>query len=266
MKKIITTSFILLISLTAFSQELVDVLTEKITVNSSTSLNGWTRNTAEIRLPQGTTGFVYRISVFNKGNATVGSGLFDLIKSIPVTQIQLGANLAQYAVSNSDGGALDFFIFTTDEDKNAFRNKEALNWNSCKMFLNRVSSVAYSSECINRTIWFGFRNNNLTQGLDVLLEVAAIIDSRAQDQTTYGFTITNSTTNPIIFQLSVDGYKWQDYRLEPNYFANYNFRQPNIQFRMSTQGSQPVNYQLDYSYRYKIQFNQQKQIFDLFHY
>jgi hypothetical protein len=248
----------------ANAQELVNILQEKVTVNSTTSLNGWSRNTVEAKLPAGTIGYVYRLSVFKKDGVNVSTGLFDLLKMIPVKKIQIGANLSQFVINNSDGGAIDYFIFTTDKDKNAFYNKQDGNWYSCKSFPNRVSTCTYSDECINKTIWFGFRNNNLMQGLDVYIELAAIVDQLNSTNSMYGFQIINKTNVQVNFQLSINGINWFDYSLQSGYLNNYNFYKPDIFFRILTQGTGTAQYKINFSNRYKIEYNQAKRIFDLF--
>jgi hypothetical protein len=250
------------------AQKLVEVLHETITVNSTSAMSGYTRNTVEVQLPQGTIGYIYRISVFKKGGVSVGNGLLDLLSTVPIAEVKIGANLSKYVVNNANGGAVDYFIFTNQEDKNAFYGKRDDSWNSCKSYPNRVSSCLSSNECINRKIWFGFRNNNISQGLDVYLEVVAIVDEvkSQSSQTTYGFKITNETTVVVNFQLSLDGINWQEFSLKPSYFNNYNFQQPEIFFRISTQGAGTAQYKIGYNDRYKIQYNPNKRMFDLFNY
>ena len=249
------------------AQKLVDVLHETLTVNSTTSMSGYTRNTVEVKLPKGTTGYIYRMSVFKKGGVNVGNGLLDLLSLIPIAEVKAGVNLSKYVVGNANGGAVDYFIFTTQEDKSAFYNKYDENWSSCKSYPNRVSSCISSDECINRTIWFGFRNNNVSQGLDVYLEVVAIVDEVKElaNKTTYGFRITNETTSVMDFQLSTDGVNWNEHSLKPKYFNNYNFQQPEIYFRISTTDSY-LKYKIKYNDRFKIKYNQTKEIFDLYSY
>jgi hypothetical protein len=115
---------ILILSAKSNAQQLVDVLKETISVNSISSMNGYSRNTAEIKFPKGTKGYIYRISVFNKGGVEVSNTLFEALKNIPVTEIKIGVTLTEHIIKNSDGQAVDFFIFTTDEDKDAFTQKK----------------------------------------------------------------------------------------------------------------------------------------------
>ncbi len=247
------------------SQKLVSVISETITVNSTTSMNGWTRNTVEVTFPKGTIGYVYRVSVFDLNSVNISDLLFDLLKQIPIEEIQVGASFAKYAVANANGHAIDYFILTTGDDRTAFYNKNDNNWSSCKSFLNRVNTCASSNECINSRIYFGFRNNNLTKGLDVYIEIVAIVDENNTQYYTYGYRITNESNTDLEFELSSDNVIWTKYSLRSAYFNNYNFNTHEIYFRISTNGSFK-SYKLDSSRKYKIAWNSNVSMWDLFSY
>ncbi|ADB40000.1 hypothetical protein [Spirosoma linguale] len=254
--------YILSIQTVSFSQELVEVLSETFTANSITSMSGSTRNVAEVQLPRGSIGYTYRISVFKRGRVSIGNGLLSLLQSVPMSQLTIGANLAQYALSQNDGTQIDYFIFTTPDDKNAFYRKVDGNWSSCRSFLNRVNTCSHSDKCINETIWFGFRNNNMSQGLDIHLEVVAIVNQDNTDET-YSFKITNGALQDVNFQLSADNQNWQECSLRSNYEGTWRFKQSYAYFKLTTQGKGTVNYRINNNERYKITLNRNTLSFDL---
>lgn len=253
-------------SLNTFSQKLVNVVGETITVNSVSSLSGWSRNKIEVPLPENTTGYIYRITSFPKNNVNITDGLFSVLKSIPLAEIKIGASLAEYAINNSNGSAIDYFIFTNIEDLNAFYKKDNANWSSCKSFPNVINVCRTSNECLNRTIYFGFRNNNITEGLDVHIEVVAIQDENKSSFSNYGFKILNEATVTANFELSLDGSTWESYSLKPNYVEEFTFTKPAAVFKITTTGKGTVEYKINSNERYKIAWNVNKGIWDLYTY
>ncbi len=123
-----------------YGQELVSVTDEVLTVNSTTAVTGNSRNTAEVTLPEKTIGYIYRISIFPKGETAVDHSLFDLLKKVGGKQISLASSFAKYAIKNNDGNAIDAFIFSNQYDADGFYNQKDNNWKACKSLLNRVSS------------------------------------------------------------------------------------------------------------------------------
>lgn len=263
-----STRLLFFLLLTSFqlshAQKLVDVTNEILTVNSQTAMNGYTRNVTEIQLPKGTTGYTYRISVARRGGRYAGNSLLSLLQAMPITQLGMGANLAQFAINQSDGSQIDFFIFTTQQDKDAFFTKSE-NWSYCRSFLNRVNTCGYVDKCLNETVWFGFRNNNFSQGLDVRLEVVALVDEQSSDQT-YSFEISNKTTADMRFEVSADGLDWRPCLLRTNYTGRFKFTRPSVTFRMTSETGEFVRYKIYSTERYAIKWSESKQRWDLFNY
>ncbi len=152
----------------------LQVLDEKISVNSIGSLTGSTRNYAEVKLPAGTTAYIYRITVTEKGGQSPANNLLSAVQSIPVGEAQIGAAITKMAIKSSNSNAIDFYIFSRAEDVNAFMVKSDDNLSHCKYFPNRINTCQITDECMADVFWFGFRNNNVSEGLDVYIEVIAL--------------------------------------------------------------------------------------------
>lgn len=244
----------------------VEVIRETITVNSNTSLTGYTRNTVEVNFRKGTIGYIYRTSVFKTGDVSVGQSLMNLVKEIPDARVQIGAAFTEFVLANANGTAVDYYIFTTRTDADNFYSKEGTS--ACQSYPNRRSGCYSSNQCLNQTIWFGFKNNNISQGLDVYLEVIAIVDDElaSEGKSTYSFKITNGSGTKVNFQLSFDGITWQSVSLDDGYMSTYKHTQPSISFKLTTQGKPPVQYKISYDKKYKIEWNQSKLLYDLFQY
>ena len=159
-----------------YAQELVQVTDETLTVNSVTAMTGYTRNKTEVTLPDRTSGYIYRISVFPKGTNPAGPSLFSLLKKLGSSNISLASSFAEYAIANNDNSSVDAFIFSSPDDANNFYAKKDGYWNACKSMPNRVSCCFATKECMGKEVYFGFRNNNIMKGLDVKLEVVALVE------------------------------------------------------------------------------------------
>jgi hypothetical protein len=246
-------------------QILQNISTETITVNSKSSLTGYTRNIANVTLPSNATAYIYRITVFNKGNTNISNSLFNTLKNIPITEIRIGAFLTEYAINQNDGNSVDFFVFTNGTDANSFYSKGE-NINYCKSHPNRSSVCVSTNDCINQKVYFGFRNNNIQQGVEVILEVVALVSETQQNALEYTHTIKNGLQGTVFFQISEDSYNWQNVSLQQAYTGTYRFKQPYCFVKISTQGKSPVVRRIESNQRYILNWNQQYGIADIFSY
>jgi hypothetical protein len=158
------------------AQNLHEVINQTITVNSRTAINGNTRNIISADIPENANGFIYRISIFKKGqSALANASLLLLLRRAGGLKIALGTALIQYVIKSNDNQAVDAFIFTNEYDATSFYAKKDESWSACKTMLNTVNCCFSTSECQARQIYFGFRNNNIRQGLNVRIEIVAML-------------------------------------------------------------------------------------------
>jgi hypothetical protein len=247
------------------AQQYSNVTDETITVNSKTSLSGSTRNITNVELPEKTIGFIYRISTFSRGNADVDNSLFKLVKSVEPSTA-LVTSLMEFAIKNNDGNSLDAFIFNNTYDADNFAAKKDGNWTACKSMMNRGNCCFPTKDCLNHRIYFGFRNNNISQGLDVKLEVVAIIDTVKGKAQTYSYTLLNSTANELKFYVSYNDTAWTINSLRANYQATFTFEKPVIYVKIYTNAMSFVHYKLTPDNRYKFVFNVQTRKWDVIYY
>lgn len=89
-------------------------------------------------------------------------------------------------------------------------------------------------------------------------------DENAEE--TYNFKIANNAHKDVNFQLSLDGQNWESCSLKNNYYGTWKYKQLNIQFRLTTNNQGTVNYNISYNEGYKIQWNDDKSMWDLYNY
>jgi hypothetical protein len=248
------------------AQELVQVTDETITVNSTTAMTGYTRNKTEVTLPEKTKAYIYRISIFPKGKSAVDNSLFELLKQMGTANISIATSFAQLAIKNNDNFSVDAFIFNNTYDADNFYDKKDNNWSSCKSMTNRVSCCFSTKECIGREIYFGFRNNNIMQGLDVKLEIVAIVDSTLKSDYKYSYTIDNGSNKVLKYFISLDNNNWEETSLRSSYQQVYTFEQREIYFKIKTDNFKFSTYKLTPNERYKIFWNEKLQKWDLTRY
>jgi len=258
----------------SYSQKLVDIISEDIVVNSRTHVGGNTRNVIEVNFPQGTIGYVYRVSVFDIGDSHVSDMLFDLLSQIPVKSIQVGANMLKFVANNHNGEAVDYHILTSEQEKTAFINKDDDKWSACESFLNRISTCASLNKCIAGKVYFGFRNNNISDGLKVHFEIVALVDeangsstditSNNSAATLYTYQVENRSNYDINFELSSDGINWLPYYLSSKTNQNYENNTSTLYFRISTNGSSFKTHVLNPNSKYKVEWSGAESVLDLF--
>jgi len=176
MKKLILLISFLSFTCLTFSQAYYKQIDRELLVVNTYASKGMSRNIANVVLPENTKGYIYRITLNPKGGKRTPTTLFDMVSKVSTKEIAFGVELAKYAVDVSDDVALDAFIFSSKTNATNFLAKKEGYWTACKEMYNRKSVCFSTTECLNRNIYFGFKNNNLMQGIEVLLEVVAIID------------------------------------------------------------------------------------------
>lgn len=157
-----------------YSQQYVNLTDEILTVNSRTAIGGNTRNITHVVLPDSTIGVIYRISIFKKGNTNAFNLLFNVLQTIN-PRVALASAVAQFALTNGDGQSVDAFIFINKIDADNFSSRNDGNWIACKEMPNRSNCCISLTDCVERNLYFGFRNNNVLSGLDIKLEIVAIV-------------------------------------------------------------------------------------------
>lgn len=258
--------FTLFISLISYSQQYVDVLDETVRVNSISSLTGYTRNITRIQLPSHCIGYIYRLTVDKVEGTGVSEALFTLLKKVPEKTISWGASLAEYAVNSNDGEAVDAFIFNNTYDADNFYAKKDGSWNACRIMNNRMNVCFATKDCQGSQVYFGFRNNNLRQGLKVRLEVVAVIDTTETVTNKYSYTIVNETGQDIKYELSADNTKWEAYSLSSGYMQTPSVEYSKLYIRITTNMFKSVKYEIHPGIRYKIAWNSVEQKWDLYKY
>lgn len=248
------------------AQELVQVIDETITVNSTTSMTGYTRNKTEVTLPEKTKSYIYRISIFPKGESSVDNSLFDLLNKMGGPNVSIATSFAQFAIKNNDNSSVDAFIFNNTYDADNFYSKKDANWSACKSMPNRASCCFSTKECIGKQIFFGFRNNNIMQGLDVKLEIVAVVDTSLKSDYKYSYTIDNGSDRELKYSISSDNITWQETSLRNGYQQTFTFEQKEIYFRIKTDNFKFSTYKLTPNERYRIFWNANLAKWDLTRY
>jgi hypothetical protein len=246
------------------AQEYQSVIDETIVVNSITAITGYTRNITEIALPEHTVSYIYRITITLKGSPDKSTPLLSFINNSSDIGLAGVSRLSQYAIKNNDNSAVDAFIFNNVYDANDFYSKNDGNWAACKSMANRTNCCFESTECINSRVFFGFRNNNVAQGLNVRLEVIAKVDDSADRKCSY--TISNATNMELKYYVSVDNVNWEESTLRSGYHMTYNNSFKELYFKINSTNSAFVNYKIFPNERYKIVLNSEKSIWDLIRY
>ena len=95
------------------SQRFEDVTSEVFELNSQTNFltlgKGQSKNFVEATLPANTIGYVYRISISQKGQSNnIGNLLFTALKSVSPTSLKMGVNLAEYTIEQMTAKQLIF--------------------------------------------------------------------------------------------------------------------------------------------------------------
>lgn len=249
--------------ITTSAQKLINVIDETIVVNSTTALSGYTRNVTMVTLPDHTKSYLYRISITPKGNPDQSLALFDMLNNTRDIGMATFSKIGEYAIKRNDNFAVDAFIFNNTYDADDFYAKKDGNWKYCKGMPNRTNCCFESEECINNRIFFGFRNNNIAQGLNVRLEVVALIDETVEDK--YSYTISNATSNEVKYFVSADNIKWEEVLLKSGYHMIYNNSLKEFYFKAYSD-KKTASYKILPNERYKIVFVNQSGKLDLIRY
>ncbi len=233
-------------------------------------MDGYTRNFVDIRLPRGIVAYAYRISLYKIDGVKMPDRLIELLSAVPIAELKAGLDISKYVVTNPiKGGEVDYFIFTKASEADHFFNKEDEIWKGCKSFLNSASTCVLSDECLGSQFFFGFRNNSGAKGLDVNLELVAIVDEDQAliNQSMSAYEIKNSLTADMAFQLSTDGKNWTDYTVPTGSSGTYNYNESTIYFKINNAGgTPPTQYKINTTQKYKIYYNDTKKRLDLMGY
>ena len=253
-------SFIVLIlgALNCRAQQFVSVMDQLFTVHSSGNVfvnnNSSSRNIIEVHLPAKTVGYVYRVSAKAKNSLTgQNAQLFDLLKTIAPKQIVMEAALTQFAVQQTDGEAIDVFAFNTADDANIFLRKQDNFLRPCWYNLGVINTCFAKNTCLSPTIYFGFRNNNLATGINVHLEVVAVIDTSAKIE--YRYSISNGVNQNLYYLLSNDQVNWERHLVATGYTDNLSSGQSKLYIRLITSVTSMVTYEILPEQRYRIVWN-----------
>lgn len=177
--------------------------------------------------------------------------------------VSLSTSLAQFAIRNNDNTAVDAFIFNNTYDSENFYSKKDNNWSACKSMMNRVNCCFSTKECIGKEIFFGFRNNNIWQGLDVKLEIVALVDTSLKVDYKYSYTIDNGSGKELRYFLSIDNINWQETSLRNGYQQVFTVEQKVIFFKIKTDDFKFSMYKLIPNERYRIFWNRNLYKWDL---
>jgi hypothetical protein len=241
---------------------------QTIVVNSQGAMGKKSKNVADFTLPYNAVGYVYRITVFPKGDKKVPNELFDLVTKASSKEIAVGAELTKYMIEVNADEAIDTYIFNDKSSQNNFYS-DGTNWQACKIMPNRRSICIASNECLNRygnKLYFGFENKNWTHGLEVLLEVVAIVDTDITPiarplnrfdpnrkivlSGLYSYSILNmSLLDSFDAQISTDGINYKTYHINAAETVKPFFTANTIYFKL-----------YDYSRPFKLTSNQKYKI------
>jgi hypothetical protein len=241
------------------AQRYVSVMTQLFTVHSPGNIfvnsNSSSRNIIQVDFPAGTTGYIYRISSTVKSNTnSQATQLFDLLKDVAPAQIVMEATLTQFAISQIDGAAVDAFAFSTADDANTFLRKQDNYLRYCWVNKGVISTTYATDKCLNPTIYFGFRNNNLTTGINVNLEIVAIVDTAANPNSVsaYTYSIANGVDQSARYLISTDKVHWKSYDIRAGDLVNLTQDQPKVYLRLVTSLFNMVTYEIQPTQRYRI--------------
>jgi hypothetical protein len=231
-----------------------NVLDETLVVNSKTNLFGAHKISVPIHLPRGTQAYIYRITISKKGEPIVANALFKMLKESDVQELSIAASLTQYAVNNGANESIDAYVFTSGADANEFTDVYSNNGYSLASKMTSVkNSVRYVESCISPNLYFGFENTNVIHGLEVRLEIIALVDDHLP--TKFTIEIQNGTKVPYVYAWGLDGKKW--YRgvtipIHNTTFETFDYRQGYIWLCTYTDNLHARVMRADPDVRYKI--------------
>jgi len=265
MKRYLTFLLSVILSLNTIAQDLVKAFDETLTVNSKSNYGGNSHNIGEVKLPPKTIAIIYRVTIFKKGAGIFDSELYETLKQFGSSKVALATSFAEYAIKSNDNEAVDINIFNNVYDATEFHQKKE-GWTACKSQANRINCCVKTSDFLTNRIFFGFKNNNYMQGLDVRLEVVAVVDTNLNYDYKYTYQISNETDRELTFSLSGDGQKWVNYSLRNGYTLPLNTEQNVIYFVIQTDDTKKSQYKLQPNERFKIIHNKKELKWDLMKY
>lgn len=93
------------------------------------------------------------------------------------------------------------------------------------------------------------------QGLDVKLEIVALIDTSLKSDYKYSYTIDNAANQELKYLISTDNVNWQETSLRNGYQQTFTFEQKEIFFKIRTDNFKFSAYKLTPNERYRIFWN-----------
>ena len=241
---------------TCDAQRYIGIMDQLFTVHSAGNVfvntNSNSRNIIQVNFPVKTKGYIYRITTGSGNSAGQPEKLYQLLKSMVPPQVAMEASLAQFVINSTDSKAIDAYIFSNVYDSNNFLQKREGNWTACQQNSGVLSTCLASDQCISPTIYFGFRNNNLANPINVHLEVVAIVDTTSQIDFSYSYTVANGTTQAINYQISNDQTNWESYTVAQGYANTLKRDQQVIYIRLITTALNMVTYEIHPEQRYRI--------------
>jgi hypothetical protein len=237
----------------------MEVLHRSVAVYSQTDTDGYTTNTIDFNLPQGTQAYVVRLSLFKMHEIKQSNKLIDLLKQHPELAIKSTTDFSSLNMPDGSGPA-DFYVFTSAKEADVFFQGEDKKFPFCKEFL-KISNLTFcAEECLTSRVWFGLKNNHLTRNLEILVEVVALVD---EDQGTISeslntYKITNGTNAKVNFSLSSDGNNWMDFSLETEDSKDFNFNEAQLFVKIPTPNVGIVQFKITPTQKYKLTYNATK--------
>jgi hypothetical protein len=234
----------------------LDVLHRSVAVYSHTESDGYTTNTLDFSLPQGTQAYVVRLTFFKLHEINQTDRLIDLLKAHPELAIKPTTDFSTLNNANGSGPA-DFYVFTSAKDADVFFQGEDRKFPFCKEFSKTTNLTFATDECLTNRVWFGFKNNHLTRNLEILVEVVAMVDEDQGliSQSLNSYKITNNTTAQVRFSLSPDGVNWLDYALESGEVRDYNYNEAQLFMKLPTPNVGVSQFKIQPNQKYKVSYN-----------
>lgn len=246
----------------SYSQVYQKAFEEILPLQSLSTFVGYSRNLVAVTLPDNTTSFIYRVTVYPKGEADRNQNLLlNALQKVPTDQIPLDTLLPEYAIHDRDKYYIDGFIFVTPEDASYFYSKRDKRWKACKSHLEFKNFCRSNKECLKKQLAFGFRSNNITEGVEIKLEVVAIVDTSMK--VTYTYSLLNLTGVGLKFLISLDNKTWQPKTLQLDELQSFACNKSEIFLKIFTTKDSYVAYKLLPQEKYQILVNPESRKFYL---
>lgn len=239
---------------------LIKITDETVTVNSTSNLSGNSKNLTEIDIPQKTKAYIYRVSIYPRGQYSNENSLVSLLSSMDPDELALTNSFGQFAIKNS-GYNIDAYIFNNSSDASNFLKGKTFY--ACKSFTNKSNFCYSENTCLGNRIYVGLNNNSLMQGLDVRIEVVAIVDNSSDATSTYSYNVENPTNTGVNFSISTDNTNWTNHSVSSRKSLTFKLNQGHCFLKIQTSLFKTVNYKIYSGRKYKVYWNETQQKWDL---